>query len=104
MGVCSVKPIRPPKAATELSKFLPVLAGLAFFHEIGGKVIFASSRRLPWVRPVACENQTLCCMQRRLCFGDAFVYRTCALWQVFQANKPILAANMPILRGNGCEC
>lgn len=57
-----------------LIEVLVIFVGLMFSREIGGKVIFAPSRRLPWVLPMVCENQSLCCLRWRLCFGDACVY------------------------------
>jgi len=81
-----------------------VLAGLAFFCEIGRKVIFASSRILPWVLAVVCENQSLRGLQWRLCFGDAFVYRKGSHAQIFRADTPILAVSMLMIGGAWFEC
>jgi hypothetical protein len=71
---------------------------------IGGKVFFTSARRLPWVLPMPFENLLLRCLQWRLCFVDAFVYRIRGLWQHFKAKRRIFATNMLIYLGDGFEC
>jgi hypothetical protein len=102
--VCSIGCIRLAKAALNFSKLCWFLEDSLFFPVIEGKVIFASARRLPWVLPVVCENQSLRCLQRRLCFGDAFVYGTRNLWQALCSNNLVIAIYVVIIGSGMCEC
>ncbi len=63
-----------------------------------------SARKLPWVLPVTCKDQTLCCLHWRLCFGDAFVYGDWGLSQLFNSSIGFFAINVFIIAGDGFEC
>jgi hypothetical protein len=77
---------------------------LAFSREIGRKVIFASSRILPWVLAVGCGDQSLRGLQVRLCFGDAFVYDARGHCYAYWANNLDFALKLLTCGGIGFEC
>lgn len=77
---------------------------MAFFFEIEGKVIFASARSLPWVLPVACDDQSMRFLQWRLCFGDAFVYGARSLCYHLGADMSKFDINVFTMRCVSYEC